>query len=121
VKSPLNEPVALTPVNVKPAIVAAVAPNDTDVDPSVTALFDNCAFVTFAKAPPNVIVGSTVSPSEVNVKPFSFPVADTVCTVPEPNPVAAILIAPAVFVTVIFEPPVKVANTGSAPVLPIIN
>ena len=100
---------------------AAEAPNATDVEPSVTALFDNCAFVTFAKAPPNVIVGSTVSPSDTNVIPFSLPVADTVCTVPEPNPEAAILIPPAEFVTVIFAPPVKVANTGSAPVLPTTN
>ena len=55
----------------------------------VIALFDNCAFVTFAKAPPNVSAGLTVSPSEVNVIPFSLPVAVTVCTVPEPNPEAA--------------------------------
>ena len=68
-----------------------------------------------------MITGSTVSPSEVNVKPFSVPVADTVCTVPEPKPVAAILIPPAEFVTVIFDPPVIVANTGSAPVEPITN
>ena len=83
--SPVNEPVklpvilvsataplfikfvAVTPVDVtdvNPANEAAEAPNATDVEPSVTALFDSCAFVTFAKAPPNVIVGSTVSPSD---------------------------------------------------------
>jgi hypothetical protein len=64
------------------------------------------------KVPPNVSVGSTVSPSEVNVIPFTFPVADTVWTVPEPKPVAAIVIAPAAFVIVIFDPSVSVDNTG---------
>jgi len=75
---PVNDPVASAPVKVKPATVAAEAPNATEVEPIVTLLFDNCEFVTFASAPPNVSVGSTVSPSEVNVIPFTFPVADTV-------------------------------------------
>ncbi len=120
--SPLNEPVnEVDSTLVKPTCEAAVAPNATEVDPSVTLLLDNSPLVTFAKAPPNVIVGLTLSPSDDNVIPFSFPVADTDCTVPEPSPEAAIVIPPAEFVTVIFAPPVKVANTGSAPVLPTTN
>ena len=53
-----------------PAKFAAVAPNATVVEPIVTLLATNCEFATPDNAPPNVITGSTVSPSEVNVKPF---------------------------------------------------
>ena len=66
--SDVREPSTVTAV--KPANVVDVAPNATVVEPIVTLLATNCEFATPDNAPPNVITGSTVSPSEVNVKPF---------------------------------------------------
>lgn len=41
---PLNEPVTTAPVNVKPAIVVAVAPKSTSVVPNVTLSFVSALF-----------------------------------------------------------------------------
>ena len=76
---------------------------------------------TLASVPPKVIVPDVVISPPVNVIPLTDPAVSTDVTVPDPKPVAAIVILPAPFVTEIFEPPVIVPNTGSAPVLPMTN
>ena len=105
---------------VKPANVVDVAPKSISVEPIVTLSFVKAEFATFASVPPNVIDPEVVT-VPVNVRPLTVPVPPIDVTVPEPKPVAAMLIEPAPFVTVIFEPPVIVANTGSPPVLPTTN
>ena len=87
--------------------------NDGGANPS----FTKAEFGT-DNVPPNVIDPEVVTVPD-NVRPLTVPVPPTDVTVPEPKPVAAMLILPAPLVTVIFEPPVIVANTGSPPVEPI--
>ena len=105
---------------VKPANVVDEAPKSISVVPTVTLSFVNAEFAIPESVPPNVIDPEVVTVPD-NVRPFTVPVPPIDVTVPDPKPVAAMLIEPAPFVTVIFEPPVTVANTGSPPVLPMVS
>jgi len=70
---PVYDPVASTPVNVKPSIVVAVAPNDTAVLPSVKLSFANLAFA----IPSSAIVAVMVCAEADNSIP-SVPIKDNV-------------------------------------------
>jgi len=59
---PLNEPVTTAPVNVKPAIVVAVVPKSTSVDPSVTLSFVSAEF-----GIPDKFASTTLIPPEATL------------------------------------------------------
>ena len=68
-------------VKVSPAMVAAVPPRLTDVEPTVIELLVKAELATLLKVPPNVRFPLVVT-VPVKVSPFTVPVPPTLVTVP---------------------------------------